>query len=296
MKLKIQSCPQCEAPLHLEGERLVCEYCGFNKEIEKDSNDIAYEQIANAEEFIRRSLQNKKAELQEYYAEQERKQLEKEAEEARRQRKRKIERMVRRLKSLLKTCIIIVVMFLVARFLGPVLINKIKESKAQSATVNTTTTTTKEKVRKNNQVGKSDILSDPTIMEKAEKMALDYVTDQHDRGILISSKEIWNISGTPKLLEKYYISSENKNGLYFIYETTIATDGGDTKTAYDCIVLYGITVSSDGTVNLPDRAHDEKAEDYDFFWHAGFSLENLKKDVLGEKRENKMTRYFIFEL
>ncbi len=295
MKLKIQSCPQCEAPLHLEGERLVCEYCGFNKEIEKDSNDIAYEQIANAEEFIRRSLQNKKAELQEYYAEQERKQLEKEEEEARRQRKRKIEGMVRRLKSMLKSCIIIIVLFVAVRMLGPILFDKIKETKAQRATVNTTTTN-KEKVRKNNQVGKSDILADPSVMEKAEKMALEYVTDQHDRGILISSLEIWNISGTPKLLEKYYISSENKNGLYFIYETTIATKQGDTKTAYDCVVLYGITVSSDGTVTLPDRVHDEKAEDYDFFWHAGFSLENLKKDVLDEKRENKMTRYFIFEL
>ena len=71
MRLKVMNCRNCNAPLHLEGEKLVCAFCGASFEIEKDAADIEYEKTVNTEAYILQSLNQETAALNKYYQEAE---------------------------------------------------------------------------------------------------------------------------------------------------------------------------------------------------------------------------------
>ena len=70
MKLRTLNCKNCDAPLRQEGEKLVCQFCGSTFDIPKDANDIAYEQIINAEDYIRLSLAKSLLGLEKKYSDQ----------------------------------------------------------------------------------------------------------------------------------------------------------------------------------------------------------------------------------
>ena len=56
MKLRTLDCKNCAAPLRQEGDKLVCRSCGSVFDIPGDANDIEYDRIINAEDYIRLEL------------------------------------------------------------------------------------------------------------------------------------------------------------------------------------------------------------------------------------------------
>ena len=78
MKLKVMNCRNCNAPLHLEGVKLVCAFCGGTFDIEKDESDVEYEKTVNAEAYILQSLTETTTRMQDYYRKQEEEKLRKE--------------------------------------------------------------------------------------------------------------------------------------------------------------------------------------------------------------------------
>ena len=91
MKLRTLDCKNCAAPLRQEGEKLVCRRaCGSVFDIPSDANDIEYERIINAEDYIRLELAKSILELENSYRNQEKINQEKRDIDLRTRRKRLI--------------------------------------------------------------------------------------------------------------------------------------------------------------------------------------------------------------
>jgi len=292
MKLKVLTCNLCEAPMRFENGKLICDYCGAVREIEKDASDTEYEQIANAEEHIRLSLERQKQEMEDYFAQEEQRQIEAEEEAARRERKRKIQERLRRLRRSLIRMGIIVAIIVAIGFL----LKYMAQRRSEQMKTTVATTVEKEQVKKKDHVTKTDLLNDPQFLENTEKAALEQAKKVHYSNVIISSKEIWGLSGTPKLLESYLVTSENGNYLFFLYQSTLKTKAGDEKEVYNCIAVEDIEVSSDGKVSFNSRVYEEKAGEYDFYWRCSFDLEQLRGEVIDAKRNSVKRKYFIYQL
>ncbi len=86
LNYRVENSQSCNAPLRLEGEKLVCDFCGASFDIEKDSNDIEYEKLANAEKYILQSLTSSKSKMEEFYQKKEEETIRKEREDEERRK------------------------------------------------------------------------------------------------------------------------------------------------------------------------------------------------------------------
>ena len=88
MRLRTLDCKNCATPLRQEGDKLVCRSCGSIFDIPKDANDIEYDRIVNAEDYIRLSLAKSILNLETNYNTQFQQNEQKRAENRRASRKR----------------------------------------------------------------------------------------------------------------------------------------------------------------------------------------------------------------
>ena len=291
MKLKVLTCKLCESPMHFEDGKLVCAYCGAVRDVEKDASDAEYEQIANAEEHIRLSLERQKQELEDYYAQEEQRQIEAEEEAARQERKRKIKEKMRRLRRTLIIFGVILAVCFASGFMIKYYVQR--DAKTEMATP---VTTQKEDIRKNDHVSRADLLKDPHFLEQAEGAALQQAEKVRSSNIIVSADERWSLSGTPILLETYLVTSKNESYLFFFYQSTLTTKAGDKREVYNCIAMQDIQVSSDGKVSYGSRVYEQKGGDYDFLWKCAFDLEQIRGEIIGSKRDDVMEKHFIYRL
>lgn len=295
MKLVVMNCKNCNAPLHLVDGKLVCEYCNSVTDIPKDSSDEAFERVANAEEYIRRTLDQKKENLQKYYQEKEAEKLEKEANEEKL-------RKARRLRSTLKSMVKVFVTLLFIAILVAVLIHfanenvKRKEKEAAERY---------EEMMKNKpasyRLTKTELLSDGAFAEESEKMALEYLKEDHSRSIYQATDDglaIWSMEQEPELLSKYLITTDRGNGLYFFYKVILETGDGKTMEGYDCVVIDDVHLGKSGKIESDGdyRIHNEKSNTYDFYFGLDFDYNSMMTEIVELKKISDRAEYFVYEL
>ncbi len=289
------NCKNCNAPLHLVDGKLVCEYCDSVTEIQKDSSDVAFERVANAEEYIRRSLDQKKENLQKHYQELEAQKLEKEANEEKLKK-------ARRLRSMLKTFVwlILIFVFVAAIVAGMIfLVKKADDKKREEEAAR------HEEMLRNKpesyRLTKTELLSDGYFEKEAEKMALEYLKDDHKGSVYETTDDginIWSMEQEPELVEKYLITTEHGNGLYFFYKLVLETDDGLTKEGYDCVVISDIYLDKDGKITTDGeyRIHREASGSFDYCFALDFDLDSMRYDIVEKKKANEDRLYFVYDL
>ena len=295
MKLVVMNCKNCNAPLHLVDGKLVCEYCDSVTDIPKDSSDEAFERVANAEEYIRRALDQKKENLQKYYQEKEAAKLEQEANEEKLKK-------ARRLRSTLKSMVKVFVTLLFIAILVAVLIHfanenvKRKEKEAAARY---------EEMMKNKpesyRLTKTELLSDSAFVEKSEEMALEYLKEDHKGSIYEATDDgldIWNMEQEPELLSKYLITTDRGNGIYFFYKLVIETDDGKTKEGYDCVVIEDVFLGKNGKIKSDGDywIHSERSDTFDFYFGLDFDYNSMMTEIVEMKKISDKAEYFVFEL
>ncbi|MBQ6271400.1 MAG: hypothetical protein IJK65_06815 [Clostridiales bacterium] len=295
MKLVVMNCKNCNAPLHLIDGKLVCEYCDSVTEIQKDSNDEAFERVANAEEYIRRALDQKKENLQKHYQELEAQKLEKEAYEEKLKKARRFRSM---LKSIVK--LVLMLVFIAAILAGMIyLVKKSDDKKKEQEAARY------EEMLRNKpesyRLTKTELLSDSAFEKEAERMALEYLKDDHKGSIYEAADDglnIWSLQQEPELVEKYLITSDRGNGLYFFYKLVLETDDGLTKEGYDCVVISDIFLGKDGRITTDGEywIHRESSDSFDYYFGLDFDLDSMRYGIVEKKKADEDRLYFVFDL
>ena len=299
MKLRVMNCKNCGAPLHLVGEKLVCEFCSGVFDIEKDRSDIAYDNIVNAEEMIRRSLVDKKAEMQEYYRAQEEKMIEA---ERLREEKEKQERLARKRKArkeLLRSFIIVTVLLVGCVFLIKFMKDKYNKDNVKPTTTQSAPTSAKKSARVY-RVVPSQLEGDKEFMDQVEELAIDYLHKEHEGAVIESSQDIWKMIQEPELVDKYLVTSDRSNNIYLVYKFTLETDDGRTKEAYNCVATPTIYAETDGSMHFYDEDRVnlwiETSSEYEFFWHSDFDKDKLYDDIIRAKIKDEDHNYLVYDL
>ena len=295
MKLRVMNCKNCNAPLRLSGDKLVCDFCNSAFDIEKDASDVAFENVANAEELIRRSLSDRKAEMEAFFKKKEEENIAKEQEAERRHqeflRQMRRKARLRTLRSLITTAILCVAIFFTMKFI----IEKSKERQATSKAQ--TEANTKRPI--SYRVVPSQLEKDDFVDHAAE-LVIAAEKEKHEGAVIESSKDIWNLVQEPEILEKYLVTSDSTNRLYFILKFELETKDGRTKEGYDCLYLEDFYVDEKGKLVFErddDRVYGDTSDTYDIFWRLDFDRENMVKEAIGSKWEDeKQKNYFVFDL
>ena len=294
MKLKVMNCKSCNAPLRLEGEKLVCDFCGASFDIEKDSNDIEYEKLANAEKYILQSLTSSKSKMEEFYQKKEEESIrkEKEDEERRKQLAKDVRKKTRRdlLKYGIFFLILIAGMILLIRFSDDRREKRKAEEKASQ-------------IEKNRDVPSyrvtdTQLKKDSKTLQKIHELALDYERKEVHCDELIEDFQVtWNMVSDPQILEEYLFTTEKGNGVYMLLKVTLESDDGRTRDVYDCVVVSDITVNREGKLSIPKDVYvnSEKASDYDYFWDGSPDETLIKSEIIeGKKADpNAVMQYFF---
>lgn len=283
MKLRTLNCKNCDAPLRQEGEKLVCQFCGSTFDIPKDANDIAYEQIINAEDYIRLSLAKSLLGLEKKYSDQ--------ALMNQAKRDRDLQMRRARMTNMLKRTVIYMVIALMVALFFTVLTLKLSDNRRQSkkpvveeVTWNPGYRITPSDLKADKEFGK--LLDGGLIAE--ERQGYD------DRGaIIFGSDDIWNISKDPEILGKYLVTEEDRNTLYIVYKITFEKGDGTIKEMYDCQAYEWITIDEDGNI-VYDRRQGKTTDDYDFRFHADPELEPIMKTYIDPNRANSSKYMFEF--
>ncbi len=295
MKLRVMNCKNCNAPLRLEGEKLICDFCNSAFDIEKDASDVAYDNIANAEELIRRSLSDRKAEMEAFFKKKEAETIAREEERERKHKEalKEIRRKARRksIISFIRTLIILAICAVVMK----VLIDKARDKKAERDAQKAATAANNRP--KSYRVVPSE-LEKAGFLEYAKDLAIDSIKEKHEGAVIQSSKDIWNLVQEPQIESVYLITSDRGNGLYFIMDLVLETEDGRTTEGYDCVYLKDILVDQDGKVSLErgERCYGENSDAYDFFWRMDFDHDAMVEKAIDSKRLDAEKNYFVFDL
>ena len=295
MKLRIMNCKNCNAHLRLQDDKLVCDFCNSVFDIEKDESDVEYEKTVNAEEYILRSLQDKTAQLQEFYQKEEQKKIEMEEKRDREIKERRREARRKARIHLIKECIMVLLIvgisFIAVKYLRSKYLN---EDNLRGGNQNQTTETRPKTYR----VTKSQLLDDKKFLDKADEMAFEFEREEHEGAVILSSDEIWNMTSDPEVLERYLVTSDASNGIYEFLQVTMDAGDGRTLVGYVCVVIPNILVDEDGQVYQEDHALTRVQEpaDFDYTWKMSFDYEVLKDEVLTEIKKDAERNYFVFEL
>ena len=282
MKLKVMSCKNCNAPLHLEGGKLVCAFCGSSFYIEKDDSDIEYERTVNAEAYILQSLTKETNELNEYYKMTEAGKL---AQEKVREEKDLLKRRENQKKSIffgIKSFIIITlisagIIFSVQFSLKNDDKKAAREKEARIAKAEQAVTT---------RVTKSELENSPKVLNKIENMVYDFESSEYEEEEKEVDDEIWVISQDPKIVSTYLLTTEEDSTVYSIVKTVFKTSDGREKEVYNCVAIDGLTVDKKGNVKLDPKEHvySPEASDYEYYWRGGFDKDLLYEEVIMERR------------
>ena len=297
MKLKVMNCKNCNAPLQLQDDKLVCAFCGGVFEIEKDRSDVEFEKYANADKYILQSLQNQKAEMEEYYRHQEEEKIRQEQERERRLKEERKERARKARRKTFVHLIICVILAAIAFYALKYLVDAAKTRKAEMQAANEAAAI---KNRTNSyRITDTLLKKDPETLDMIWQLAVDYErNEQHDGAVIESSEDIWNLKSDPELVEQYLFTTERHSGIYMLLKVTLETDDGRSKELYDCIVVRDLTYDSDGNLVFPEEIEvfSAKASDYDYFWRGSFDEELVRTEIFESRKTNFEEHYYFFEL
>ena len=291
MRLKVMNCQNCNAPLHLEGEKLVCAFCGGSFDITKDASDVEYEKTVNAETYIRQSLMETTSQLQEYYQRKEEEKIQDEEKAREAERKKVQDKRKKKLLSWIRSFIIIALLSIGIIVIVQYLSKRANDMKAE------------EKARKARQAAEattfrvtgSELMTEPETMAEVYGMICQFEIDEYSETIYDMEDE-WALKTEPEVIRSCLITSDEDNSLYSIVKIILSTDDGREKELYQCVVVPNIKVDRKGEVFLPDMSElqSRTASDYDPIWGAGFDPELLEEEVIRVKKEDSNNGFPLY--
>ena len=277
MKLKVMNCRNCNAPLHLEGEKLVCAFCGGTFDIEKDESDVEYEKTVNAEAYILQSLTETTTRMQDYYRKQEEEKLRKEERQLQAEKERRQAIRKRQILGWIKTFIIIAVIGLGITILADYLRKSSEERRAGQKTVQAEKAAEATSFR----VTGSELASDEDAKEQIYELIRDFEEEEYRDSVFESEEDDWKYNGDPEVIRSVLITTDKDNLLFTIVKVTLSTDDGREKELFHCLTFSDLKVDRKGNVELTStRVESREASDYDAFWRAGFDPELLYEEVI----------------
>ena len=287
MKLRVLSCKNCGDPLKQEHDKLVCQYCGGSYEIEKDSSDIEYEKIANAEEYLRITLQRSKLRLeQEYRAKEEHS---REQKEHHHQQMQAIRRSSLR-KTIIKLVITMLVVFVGMGFLVKFLRDSDKQKAAEK----------KEQERMMSlswnpgyRLTPADL--DEDFLNEYYDAILENEKDNHDGAVIFGSDDIWNATDY-ELMDTWLLTYADRNLICTTVKVTYTKGDGTTKDMYDMACTKNITVDDSGRINSEIKIYFEDSSTMDYFWHSNAELQPLIDENVNAKWEEEDNGCFKFDI
>ncbi|MBR3342251.1 MAG: hypothetical protein IKG30_11605 [Clostridiales bacterium] len=295
MKLKVMSCKNCNAPLHLEDGKLVCAFCGASFYIEKDASDIEYEKTVNAETYIRQALAKETNELNEYYKITE-------AGKIAQEKVREEEEIIKRRENLKKSLFFGIKTFIVITLISAGIISLVqfslkndekraareKENRIAKAEQSVTT-----------RVTKTELENSPKALKKIESLVYDFESSEYEEKEKEVDDEIWVMSQEPEIVSTYLLTTEEDNTVYSFVKTVFKTSDGREKEVYNCVAIDGLTVDTKGKVTLDPKEHvySPEASDYEYYWRGGFDKDLLYEEVIMERRQHpEKPLLFYYEL
>ena len=287
MKLRDLNCVNCNGPLKQEGDKLVCSYCGGTFDIQKDASDIAYENIENAEEYIRMSLEKSTAALEAHYSEMNAKKEEE-------YRLKREEEKIKGRKDLLRTIRMLLLFPLIISALFGLLLWATEKSQQRKIIKERN-----EKEAKAEAWNPGSRLTpaefDDELYDELRELIIEHEEDE-DNTVRIASDDIWNKTGEPEITDAYIISTDTNCYVYAIVKNTMESNSGETKDVYDCVYFWEFEMNRKGKAEGDMEVFTGHSSTYDFFWHADLDYDNLKKELIEDKLTDKYKKYYIFDI
>lgn len=287
MKLRDLNCVNCNGPLKQEGDKLVCSYCGGTFDIQKDASDIAYENIENAEEYIRMSLEKSTAALEAHYSEMN-------AQKEEEYRLKREEEKIKGRKDLLRTIRTLLLFPLIISALFGFLLwateksqqrKIIKERNAKEAKA--------EAWNPGSRLTPAEF--DDDLLDQIKELIIDF-EKKDDGAVMFASDDIWNKTGEPEIVNAYIISTDTNCYVYTIVKNELESNNGEIKEVYDCAYLWNFELNRKGRAKGEMEVFQGISSSYDYFWRADLDYDNLKTELLEGKLTDKYEKYYIFDI
>lgn len=282
MRLRTLDCKNCATPLRQEGDKLVCRSCGSIFDIPKDANDIEYDRIVNAEDYIRLSLAKSILNLETNYNTQFQQNEQKRAENRRASRKRMTGALI---KSVVIVGVLLTIFFAITMAIlasNDKKENKVHETEAASW-------------NPGYRITPSDLKADKKFRDYLENGIIKDERAGYDElgSVIFSSDEIWGVNKDPEILGRYLVTEEDWNALYVVFKVTYETGDGRTREMYDCRAFYKLTMDMNGDI-VYDRDGGESTDEYDFRFHAEPELDPLMEQYIYGDPSDRQRYLFEF--
>ena len=287
MKLRTLDCKNCAAPLRQEGGKLVCGSCGSVFDIPCDANDIEYDRIINAEDYIRLELAKSIVELENSYKTKE--QINREKRDAEFTARRV--RTTRALKKgiLVTGIVMIVVTLLIA---GLLLVLNNARSKKRAAKKETETVIWDPGYR----ITPSDLKHDKTYWDYINSEIIKETKEDFDsRGsVIFSSDEIWGVNKDPEIIDRRLITTEDSNDLYIIFKVTFENIDGSTKEMYCCCAAENLKLDKNKKIVSKKGFTTKTTDSYDYRFHCDSELDDIYQTYINHSYSDYDRYVFVF--
>lgn len=280
MRLRTLDCKSCAAPLRQEGDKLLCRFCGSVFDIPRDANDIEYDRVVKAEDYIRLSLAKSLLNLENSYKTKEEINREKRANDLRARRERTI-------KTILKALIPVAVMLTITFVICVLVVLRPRETQNIPEVSETAIWDP------GYRITPSDLKADKKFMEYIQEGIVREVKQGYDDhgAVILSADEIWYVEKDPEILGRYLITEEDSNSLYIVFRVTFETSDGRVREMYTILGCDKIKIDKDGKI-VYGTFDGRITDDYDFGFHSDPDLDKLMDQyVYGDKSD--LDRYFF---
>ena len=286
MKLRTLDCKNCAAPLRQEGEKLVCRACGSVFDIPSDANDIEYERIINAEDYIRLELAKSILELENSYRNQEKINQEKRDIDLRTRRKRLIK--VLGIIALFE-CLSMIIWFVFEAVLFSTVYSVRNKKQRESEAAETAVWDP------GYRVTPSDLKGDRKFWNYINSdIIAETKAGSDSRGsVIFSSDEIWGVNKDPEIIDRCLITTDGGNALYIIFKVTFENVDGSTMEMYYCCAAEDITVNEKGKI-VYDMFEGKDTDSHDVRFHSETDLDSIYETYINGNKYD-YDRY-VFEL
>lgn len=266
MKLRNLECNNCGSPLKQDEGKLVCEYCGGVFDIPKDSSDVAFEKIANAEEYIRINLQRSKLALERKY-----KNLEEQSKTKKEQDYQNT--VVRRRKANTSAIIKMVVMMLII-FVGMAALISvcIKNSNRRNAEKKEKETQAALVWKPGYRLTPSDLGED--FLNEFDEAVIAKAQGDHDKTYEDDNEVNWEATDY-EIIDTYFVTDDDKNVLSAIVQITFTSESGETKDMYKMYCQKNITVDSSRKIDTEINLYSEESSTNENYWDCDSDLQVL---------------------
>ena len=280
MRLRTLDCKSCAAPLRQEGDKLVCKFCGSVFDIPRDANDIEYDRVVRAEDYIRLSLAKSLLNLENTYKTKEEINREKRANDLRARRESTV-------KMGLKVLIAVAVVLSITFVMCILVVLRPKGTQKTPAVSETAVWDP------GYRITPSDLKADKKFWKYIQGGMVREVKQGYDDygAVIFGSDEIWGVEKDPEILGRYLITEEDSNSLYIVFKVTFETGDGRVREMYTMRGCDKITIGKDGKI-VYDRFDGKSTDDHDFRFHSDPDLDQLMEQyVYGNKTD--LDRYFF---